>query len=80
MGNPVWTAHALSVLGECHSRANAHGSALDCWNRALALHREHQHESGEAETLAALGLWLQDRGEHAEARACWSKRPSSMPA
>jgi tetratricopeptide (TPR) repeat protein len=55
IGNPVWTAHSLSVLGDCYSRVSDEMSARDCWEHALVLHREYGHDTGEAETLLAIG-------------------------
>ncbi|MEU0886167.1 tetratricopeptide repeat protein [Lentzea sp. NPDC005914] len=64
---------ALHNLGEAYRRLERHDEAIVHGRHALALHRELGNRWETAATLADLGQALDDVGNEAAARECWTE-------
>ncbi|PSL52116.1 NB-ARC domain-containing protein [Saccharothrix carnea] len=64
VGNPIWEAGALNMVGWCAARLGDYDTARDHCQAALELHRQHHDLHGEAATLNTLGFIDQHTGRH----------------
>jgi tetratricopeptide (TPR) repeat protein len=71
LGNPVWEAEALNMMGWRQAQLGQYHQARSCCERALLLFRLHSNRQGQAFTLDCLGSIAYHCAEHELALSCF---------